>query len=210
MCIRSCRVFIWSLQFLLIIRLFAKSCFIYGEFSLYLFFLSSYRLLFVLAPPIGLPTGHFFSVHLAMLVYSSFIHYPLLSFSNTHSQFNYNNCCFWHIWFRTTNWSLVYGMSFIVFFSFSHFYTCDCSIARWVSIPNDVMCTLYIHIYLNSGEKETCELLSVTLFMLWRNAFAYRPNLHYGYCHWRAHVIKGHAVTFFPLLLFWCYRGTFV
>lgn len=73
MCIKSCRVFIWSLQFLLIIRLFAKSCFIYGDFSLYLYFFIFLSMKLFCWSPIGLPPSTFCSFGYACTTHSFII-----------------------------------------------------------------------------------------------------------------------------------------
>lgn len=65
-------------------------------------------------------SGYFLFIWLCS--FGSFIHYPLLCFTNTHSQFNYYNWCFWHTCFHTT------GHSFT-----GHIFLfrpeCNCSIA---------------------------------------------------------------------------------
>lgn len=97
--------FISNLQFLLIIRPFAKSCFIYDDFSPYLYSLVLFRRSCISLSN-WFTSGHFLFIWLCS--FGSFIHYPLLCFSNTHSQFNCYNWCFWHTCFYGTGHS-VYG-----------------------------------------------------------------------------------------------------
>lgn len=74
----------------------------------------------------------------------SFIHYPLLCFSNTHSQFNHYNCFSSGIhWFQPTAHSAHFFLTMWLFNS----------VILWASIPHDFISTAANKNFVTNGKK---------------------------------------------------------